>query len=209
MKQNRVLFCLRSWVCMVYFKTGLLGSAGKELSSWLSPRDVYFIPSLSYEPPHDKTNKMTVRPANTPISLGIHPVWSESSLCAQWIAKDPSFLHADSEDSDQTGRMPRLISVFAGRTCHFVGFVMRRLIYVSFPSVVWGGMWNSIVSVLDRRIFIYFPNHELLLNNSLLKLIYLSTSWETLFYVICEQQRLRSACASAKSDQHLCCSLPR
>ena len=32
-----------------------------------------------------------------------------ASLCAQWIAKDPSFLHADSEDSDQTRRMPRLI----------------------------------------------------------------------------------------------------
>ena len=46
----------------------------------------------------------------------IRPVWSESSLCAQWVAKDPSFLHADSEDSDQTGRMPRLIWVFAGRT---------------------------------------------------------------------------------------------
>ena len=30
-------------------------------------------------------------------------------------------------DSDQTGWMPRLIWVFAGRTCHFVGFVMRRL----------------------------------------------------------------------------------
>ena len=27
----------------------------------------------------------------------------------QWVAKDPRFLHADSEDSDQTGRMPRLI----------------------------------------------------------------------------------------------------
>ena len=52
---------------------------------------------------------------------------SESSLCAQWVAKDPSFLHADSEDSDQTGWMPRLTWVFAGRTCHFVGFVMRRL----------------------------------------------------------------------------------
>ena len=26
------------------------------------------------------------------------------------------YLHADSEDSDQTGRMPRLIGVFAGRT---------------------------------------------------------------------------------------------
>ena len=46
---------------------------------------------------------------------------------AQWVAKDPSFLHAESEDFYQTGRMPRLIWVFAGRTCHFVGFIMRRL----------------------------------------------------------------------------------
>ena len=27
--------------------------------------------------------------------------------------------------------------------------------------------------------------------------------------VICEQQRRRSACASVRSDQHLCCLLPR
>ena len=59
---------------------------------------------------------MNVRPAKTQISLGIRPVWSESSLCAQWVAKDPRFLYADSEDSDQTGRMPRLIWDFAGRT---------------------------------------------------------------------------------------------
>ena len=31
---------------------------------------------------NDKTNKMIVRPAKTQISLGICPVWSESSLCA-------------------------------------------------------------------------------------------------------------------------------
>ena len=37
-------------------------------------------------------------------------------------------LHAASEDSDQTGRMTRLTWVFAGRTDHLVGFVMRRLI---------------------------------------------------------------------------------
>ena len=47
------------------------------------------------------------------------------------------FLHADSEDSDQTermprlmcqtGQMPRLMCVFAGRRSYFVGFVMRRL----------------------------------------------------------------------------------
>ena len=28
-------------------------------------------------------------------------------------------------------------------------------------------------------------------------------------YAICDQQRRRLACASAQSDQHLCCSLPR
>ena len=41
----------------------------------------------------------------TRIRLGICPVWSESSLCAQWVAKDPRFLHVASEDSDQIGRM--------------------------------------------------------------------------------------------------------
>ena len=76
------------------------------------------------EPRHNKTNKVTLCPAKTLISLGIRPVWSESSLCAQWVAKSPGFLHADSEDSYQTGRMPRLIWGFAGRTlcwfCHEV-----------------------------------------------------------------------------------------
>ena len=47
----------------------------------------------------------------------------------QWVAKDPSFLHADNEDSHQTGWMSRLICVFAGCTGHFVCFVMRRLKY--------------------------------------------------------------------------------
>ena len=63
---------------------------------------------------------MTARLAKTQISLGIRPVWSESSLTAQWVAKDPSFLQADSEDFDQTGRI-----------CHFVGFVMKWLKYLA------------------------------------------------------------------------------
>ena len=45
-----------------------------------------------------KPTNWSVRPARTQISLGIRPVWSKSSLCAQWVAKDSSFLHADSED---------------------------------------------------------------------------------------------------------------
>ena len=61
----------------------------------------------------------------------------QSSLCAQWIAKDPRGLHADSEDYDQTGRMTRLIWVFAGRTGHFVGFVMSRLIYTCLVNCMY------------------------------------------------------------------------
>ena len=74
---------------------------------------------------------MGVRPAKTQISLGIRPVWSESSLCAHWVAKDPSFLYADSEDSDQTGRMPRLICLRWVHS-HIVDFVTSRLICFFF-----------------------------------------------------------------------------
>ena len=34
------------------------------------------ITAVWYEPPHDKTNKITVRPLKTQISLGICPIWS-------------------------------------------------------------------------------------------------------------------------------------
>ena len=74
-----------------------------------------------------KPTKWQVRPVKTQISLGVYPDWSESSLSAQWVAKDPRFLHADSEDSDQTERMPRLIWVFTGPICYFAGFVTMRL----------------------------------------------------------------------------------
>ena len=53
---------------------------------------------FKFEPPHDKTNKMACAPTEDSDQPGHRPVWSESSLCAQWIAKDLSFLHADSED---------------------------------------------------------------------------------------------------------------
>ena len=74
----------------------------------------------TFEPWHDKTKKMSVCPAMTQINLVICPVWSESSLCSQWVAKDPRFLHVDSKDSDRTGQMHRLIWVFAGRTAIFL-----------------------------------------------------------------------------------------
>ena len=55
----------------------------------------------------------------------LRSVWAsaQSSLCAQWVAKDPGFLHADSEDFDQTWWMPSLRWAHS----HFVGFVMMLL----------------------------------------------------------------------------------
>ena len=51
--------------------------------------------------------KWHVRPAKTQFSLCIRPVWSETSLSA-WTKLWSSATHwAHSEDSDQTGQMPR------------------------------------------------------------------------------------------------------
>ena len=64
---------------------------------------------------HDKMNRMICAPRETQISLGICPVWPESSLSA-WRKHGPLATNrAHSKDSDQTGRMPRLIWVFAER----------------------------------------------------------------------------------------------
>ena len=110
---------------------------------------------IKYEPHHDKTNKMSVHPAKTQISLGIRPVWSESSLCAQWVAKDPRFLHTDSEDY-QTERMPRLISVSAGRTLSLLVLSCRG----SYKS------WNNLIywylNVLREICLINTTNQEVI-----------------------------------------------
>ena len=65
------------------------------------------------------------------VICSIRPVWSESSLPAWWNTGSSATHWAHSEGSDQTGRMPRPIWVFTGRTCHFVGCVVRWFIYHS------------------------------------------------------------------------------
>ena len=40
------------------------------------------------------------------VSLGIRPVWTESSLSAQWVAKGQSFLHADRKTLIRLGGCP-------------------------------------------------------------------------------------------------------
>ena len=65
--------------------------------------------------PHTKPTKWPVCPAKTQISLGIHFFMRKMK-------------------TDQTGRTPRLIWVFAGCTGHFVGFVMWQLTLIRILS---------------------------------------------------------------------------
>ena len=95
------------------------------------------------EPRHDKTNKMSVRPAKTQISLGIRLVWSESSLCAQWVAKDPGFLHADSEDSAQADLS------FRWAHTHVVDCIMSWLKY-SYRSISDCSATNINISLVQQ-----------------------------------------------------------
>ena len=59
------------------------------------------------------------------------PVWSESSMSAGSLATH----WAHSEDSDQTGRMRRLIWVFAGRTGRFDSLLVLWLNYVWYDHL--------------------------------------------------------------------------
>ena len=102
------LWCLLLQLCRCVLSLFLIYSsfASRRIASWLSPFMCNFI-YIWASAWQNLQNCMCAQ--RRQISLGIRPVWSESSLGAQWVAKDPSFLHAESEDSDQTGRMPGLI----------------------------------------------------------------------------------------------------
>ena len=73
---------------------------------------------------------MSVHPAKTQIRLGIRPGWSESSLFAQLVVKDPSFLHVDSEDWSDWADAQAVLSLHWAHS-HIVSFVMSQLIWCS------------------------------------------------------------------------------
>ena len=78
---------------------------------------------------------------------------SDQTSLTAWRNIGSSATHwAHREDFDQTGRMPRVIWVFAGHTCHFVGFVMRRL-KSSYTDLSWTiKCWFSLIASATQRI---------------------------------------------------------
>ena len=94
------------------------------------PRD--FVIVFLFEPRHDKTNKMAVR------------------MKKAWVLSYPL---STNEDSDHTGRMSRLIWVFAGSTLILLVLSCRG----SFLVVLWdqGCSFNSIYELQDFRSLTY------------------------------------------------------
>ena len=80
----------------------------------------------------------------------------QNDMCAQWRLinlRPPSLIRVFAVSMTKhwalnSGRMPRLIWVFAGRTCHFVSFVLRRLIPLPF------GVYGRICNLMYRFLII-------------------------------------------------------
>ena len=93
-------------------------------------------------PQHDKTNKMACATTDDSDQPGYPPslisLRSIGSSAAHW---------GHCENSDQTGRMPRLIWVFTGSPYHFVVFFMRWLnffFFLPFWLIAWKKLkWKS------------------------------------------------------------------
>ena len=112
-------------------------------------------------------------------SLGIHPVWPESSLSTRWVAKEPSFLHADSEDLIRLGRCPGW-SVFTGCTVILLVlswgssyYLIERIISVNLYlrilvclSFFWSSSWKTYCKILKTSSVIILNFEQLVLTYS-------------------------------------------
>ena len=127
---------------------------------------------MSYVSQHDKTNNVAVRPAKTQISLGVRPVWSESSLSA-WRKLGFLATHwAYREDSDQTGGCRGWSESLLGT--HSLCWFCHVVAHMSQDGDVKQQYCKSNMSHAMRK-----PA-----------------------YAIHEQQRCRSACTSVESVVH-------
>ena len=92
---------------------------------------------------------------NKKISLGVRPVWSESSLCSQMVAKDPSFLHADSEDSDLSLRWAHSYFFFFFFFFFFHEAAQIRTVSLNYTRII----------IRTHKTIIRFAGFERLMHN--------------------------------------------
>ena len=146
----RRLICV--FVVRIWHKTGffmiwlisLITSTAQKINktSWLRVRNYSHMSHLMTKP----TN-CHVRPAKTQISLGIRPVWSESSLSA-WRKLWSLATHwAHSEDwSDSADAQAELRVSWAH--CHFVVF-FHELAHMLVQKRWWVMLFMKVLNILD------------------------------------------------------------
>ena len=105
------------------------------------------------EPRHDKTNKMMC--ALQRLRSALASVQSDQSTLSAWRSLGFLATHwMQSEDSDQTVWMRRLIWVFAGCSSHFVGFVMLHNIILYHETwLEWSFLMPDIAWINLKFIF--------------------------------------------------------
>ena len=114
----------------------------------------------------------------------------QSLLCTEWVAMDPSFLHADIENSDQIESSLDAVILLVlswGGSKILCGPLIRTLIYDTTK--------NNETKNLNKKYY-----HSLLKDKKKL-----SRDMTEPTKSVCAQQRLRSAWTSAQSDQCLRC----
>ena len=82
--------------------------------------------SPKFQPLHDKTNKMVCAPSKDSDQPGHSPSLISLRWALNGYVRTKCFFMRTAK-TDQIGRMPSLIWVFAGPKGHFVSFVVRRL----------------------------------------------------------------------------------
>ena len=141
-----------------------------------------------------KPTKWHVCPAKTQISLGIHPIWSESSLSA-WRKLGSLATHwVHSEDSDQTGQMPRLIWVFRGCTVILLVLSWGGSISVFNANSVYMTIRHFI---LWHLIWVYTVCQCVLQRTIAIKM---SHVMRKPVYGVCDQVRLKPACSVTETS---------
>ena len=140
---------------------------------------------------------MAVRPVKTQISLGIRPVWSESSLSA-WRNLGSLATHwVHSEDSDQSRRMPRLW-VFAGRT--------RTLLVLSCRGSYIAYKTSSLIIMSIKRVYMTKLDRTALLSSFMVMIQSLLETWKLwMTQCLCFlTDAAKSLCSIFAWQEHLC-----
>ena len=154
------------------------------------------------EPRHDKTNKMSVCPAKTHISLGIRPVWSVFVVRMKkaWVLSYP--LSAQRRLwSDWADAM--LIWVFAWRTVTLLVLSCRGSIVKSHNLLNWDcNIWASSCETLPSGFATRYDTNQPAQPQ---KLSWNFGYWNQMYYTI-RVAKNKGADQTVQADLFLCCS---